>query len=110
MQGNVMNTYPFFVPATRLLSIAAGVLINLAAGAADYPGYVKVENFDNITGGIAGLRASAKFTNNQPDSVTFANSLYYSRTPGADNYGSRLSGYIVPKETAEYIFFVAADD
>lgn len=86
------------------------VLVTAVAWAADYPGYVKVENFDNITGGIAGLMASAKFTNNQPDSVTFVNSLYYSRNPGVDNYGSRLSGFIVPQETADYVFFVAADD
>jgi hypothetical protein len=102
------------LPSVKVVWLAAtaGLLLSGTAWAADidYPGYVKVENFDGITGGIAGLRASAKFTNNQPDSVTFINSLYYSRNPGADNYGSRVSGYIVPPETAAYVFFVAADD
>ena len=59
----------------RLVAITGGMLISVAAWAADYPGYVKVENFDGITGGIAGLKASAKFTSNQPDSVAFLNSL-----------------------------------
>jgi len=96
---------------TSLLAMATlGAVFAPTAWGADYPGWVKVENFDNITGGIAGLRSSAKFTNNQPDSVTFVSSLYYSRTPGADNYGSRISGFITPTETADYVFFVAADD
>jgi hypothetical protein len=89
------------------------VLFNMAASAADieYPGYVKVENFDQIGGGsIADLTQAAKYINNQPDSISFLNSLYYSRTPGVDNYGSRISGYLIPTETAEYVFFVAADD
>lgn len=94
----------------RLVAIMGGVLIGVAAWAADYPGYVKVENFDGISGGIAGLKAAAKYINNQPDSVTFVNSLYYSRSPAADNYGSRISGFIIPSETSDYVFFVAADD
>ena len=92
--------------------IAAAVILNVAARAADvdYPGFAKVENFDGINGGdIASLRAATKYPN-QPDSITFVNSLYYSRNPGADNYGSRISGYLIPQETAEYVFFVAADD
>jgi len=97
--------------AGRLAAITAGLLISVAARAASYPGWVKVENFDGITGGnVADLKAAAKYTNNQPDSVTFINSLYYSRTPGAENYGSRISGFITPNETADYVFFVAADD
>lgn len=93
-----------------LTATLAPILLGMAVGAADYQGWVKVENFDNVTGGIAGLQSHPKFTNNQPDSVTFVDTLYYSRTPGADNYGSRISGYITPTETAAYVFFVAADD
>ena len=93
-----------------LAATLAPILLSMAVGAADYQGWVKVENFDNVTGGIAGLQSNPKFTNNQPDSVTFVDTLFYSRTPGADNYGSRVSGYITPTETAAYVFFVAADD
>ncbi len=91
---------------------AAGILFGMAAWAANYPGYVKVENFDNINGGnVADLTASTKYASNEWDSVILTNaSLYYSRVPGADNYGSRISGYIIPQETADYVFFVAADD
>src|SRR5512138_2877756 len=87
---------------TGFVLATVGVLLS-AASAADYPGYVKVENFDNVTGGIAGLQASPKFVNNQPDSIIFVNSLYYSRSPNVDNHGSRLSGFITPLETADYV-------
>jgi hypothetical protein len=43
-----------------LVAVAGGVLLGAAAWAAEYPGYVKVENFDGVTGGIAGLQASPK--------------------------------------------------
>jgi hypothetical protein len=86
-------------------------MFQLAASAADFPGYAKVEIFDGVGGGnIANLTAAPKYTNNQPDFVTFTDSLYYSRTPGADNWGARISGLLTPTETAEYVFFVAADD
>lgn len=98
------------VRAGCLVAVVGAALLGAVAWASEYPGYVKVENFDGVTGGIAGLQASPKYTNNQPDSVTFVSSLYYSRNPGADNYGSRLSGYLIPAETATYVFFVAADD
>ena len=97
--------------ATWVVTTAAGVLFSSAASAADFPGYAKVENFDAVNGGnIANLTAAAKYINNQPDSVTFIDSFYYSRTPGADNYGTRISGFLTPTETAEYVFFIAADD
>ena len=97
--------------ASWTVTTAAGLLFSVAASAADFPGYAKVEDFDGINGGnIADLTAAAKYINNQPDSVTFVNSLYYSRTPGADNYGTRISGFLTPTETAEYVFLVAADD
>jgi hypothetical protein len=99
------------IKAGRLVAITGGMLITASIWAADYPGYVKVENFDGIAGGnVADLTAAAKYISNQPDAVSFVNSLYYSRNPGADTYGSRISGFIIPRETAEYVFFVAADD
>ena len=94
-----------------MVTTVAGVLFSAAAWADDFPGYAKVENFDGINGGnVADLRAAAKYTNNQPDFVTFVDSLFYSRTPGVDNYGSRISGFLTPTETADYVFFIASDD
>src|SRR5215468_8289113 len=92
---------------------ACAMMLSVAAWAADktYPGYVKLENFDAINGGaISDLTGNIKYITNQPDSINFLSSLFYSRTPGADNYGSRISGFITPTESAEYVFFVAADD
>ncbi len=93
--------------------VAAAVTLNVSAWAADieYPGYIKVENFDNIGGDpVANLLAAAKYTNNQPDSVTFLSSLYWARNPAQDAYGSRITGFITPAETAAYVFFVASDN
>jgi hypothetical protein len=92
-----------------LVTTAGVVLFSAAAWAADYQGWAKVEIFEPINGGIAGLQARIA-TNNFPDGVTFINSLYWSRNPAADNYGARISGFITPTETADYVFFVAADD
>jgi hypothetical protein len=100
-----------FVMRKLLVAAATGLIVNQAAFAADFQGFAKVENFDAISGGnIANLTAAAKYINKQPDSVSFVDSLFYSRTPGVDNYGSRISGFLTPTETAEYVFFVAADD
>src|SRR5262245_38544131 len=104
------NTLLTPIKAGLLATTAAGMLLGATTWGADYPGWVKVEIFEGINGGIAGLQSSAKFTNNQPDLVTFIDSLYYSRNPAADNYGARISGFITPTEAADYVFFVAADD
>lgn len=93
--------------------IAGAMLLNVASWAADieYPGFIKVENFDQIAGDpVANLLAAAKYTNNLPDSVTFLSTLYWARNPAADNYGSRITGFITPQETAAYVFFVASDN
>src|SRR5262245_44497956 len=92
---------------------ACAMILSVAAWAADktYPGYVKLENFDAITGGnVSDLTGNIKYITNQPDSINFLQTLFYSRAPAADNYGSRISGFITPTESAEYVFFVAADD
>ena len=101
-----MKILPAIVSACILLPSAAAWAAQI-----EYPGYVKVENFDNIAGdAVGGLLTAAKYTNNLPDSVTFLNSLYWSRNPSADNYGSRISGFLIPSETSEYVFFIASDN
>ena len=104
-------------PLKTALGAATALLIALSASAAEYQGYFKVEHFDDITGGaIANLTGAAKYIANEPDSTLFmpidatATGLFYSRSPGEDNYGARISGYLTPTETAEYVFFVASDD
>lgn len=83
------------------------------------PGFVKVEMYTGIGGtAIANLTGNAKYPDN-PDEVRFVKFLEFPNgdddgnpPPGNvfDNYGIRVSGYIIPKETASYIFFLAADD
>jgi hypothetical protein len=73
--------------------VTAAVMLNVTAGAADieYPGFIKVENFDNINGDpVENLLAAAKYTNNQPDSVTFRDRLFWPPADRGDNYGSRV--------------------
>src|SRR5262245_4091461 len=84
-----------------------------------YPGVVKAEVFNGIGGGdIASLTNSAKFRNS-PDLVAYPKFLEYpaggddGSPPPANvgsNYGTRISGVIIPKETADYVFYLAADD
>lgn len=90
-------------------AIAGGALFGMAASAADYPGWIKIEIYTPINGGVAGVKERIR-TNNFPDLVTFVDRLYWSRSPAADNYGARLSGFITPTETADYVFFCASDD
>lgn len=106
---NSMKRTLFSLIKARWFVATSTVLLGAALQAADYPGWAKVEIFTPINGGIAGVKARIA-TNNFPDAVTFINSLYWSRNPGADNYGARISGFITPAETADYVFFVAADD
>jgi hypothetical protein len=107
--------HPVLTPikAGLMVATAGAVLLSAAAWAADieYPGFVKVENFDNVSGdAVALLLAAPRYVANDPDSITFLNSLYWSRNPSADNYGSRITGYITPKDTADYVFFIASDN
>jgi hypothetical protein len=105
---------------TALLAILLG-----AAGAPAlaqttlYPGIVKAEVFTGIGGtAIVDLTGNPKYPNN-PDIVAFPKFLEY--PTGADdgtappgnvmaNYGVKVSGVITPKETAKYVFYLAADD
>jgi hypothetical protein len=83
-------------------------------------GYLRADIFFNKTtaNSVAGTKADPRFPNN-PTEVRFLK--YFEFPPGADdgtpppgnvydNYGDRLWGWLTPKQTAEYIFFVAADD
>ena len=83
------------------------------------PGFVKVELYTGIGGtAVANLTSNAKFPDS-PDEVRF---VKFAEFPNGDDdgnpppsdvyndYGIRISGYIIPQETADYIFFLAADD
>jgi|GEM_PF-2154963 len=95
--------------------VATAVTLNVTAWAAniDYPGWLKVENFDALPAGdnnITGLTSTPKYIANQPDSITFVPTAHWARPGGLNDYGSRVTGFLIPVETADYVFFVAADD
>jgi hypothetical protein len=72
-------------------------------------GALKEELYLNVPGGsVEDLRNSAKFPG-RPDAVDFVSVL---EAPGIphDNFGRRLSGWLVPKESASYRFFLCSDD
>lgn len=85
-------------------------------------GGLKLEEFYGFTGsGVADLQTfmeSDRFKNNEADAVAYINQ-FSSRVALPDNsnglasrenYGERISGWIVPAETAEYQFFIRSDD
>ncbi|MBI4663576.1 MAG: DNRLRE domain-containing protein [Verrucomicrobia bacterium] len=82
-------------------------------------GFLKAEVFTGIGGtALDGLRGDAKYTDNKPDAIEFVNLFEYppgtaTTPPAADvmnNYGVRISGFIMPAETASYVFYLASDD
>ncbi|MBE7500612.1 MAG: hypothetical protein HS113_09965 [Verrucomicrobiales bacterium] len=73
-------------------------------------GVVKFEAFTDIGGtAIQALLDAAKFQNNQPDDFRLITGI---DTPNGygDNYGARVSGFIVPPESGNYHFFIRSDD
>jgi HYR domain/SdrD B-like domain/PA14 domain/Thrombospondin type 3 repeat len=64
-------------------------------------------DIDGVT--IADLRNSAKFPN-APDLVRFRSSIEANTFDEFDNYGTRISGFILPPVSGEYVFYMAADD
>lgn len=83
-------------------------------------GYVRADIFFNKTtaNSVDGVRADSRFPSN-PTEVRFLK--FWEFPPGADdgtappgnvwdNYGDRLWGWLTPKVTADYVFFIASDD
>lgn len=74
------------------------------------PGFLLREVFSNIGGGVlvADLTNNAKFPSN-PDVREYV-SLFETPVDSADNYGEKVSGYVIPSETGNYVFYVCSDD
>jgi hypothetical protein len=77
-------------------------------------GGLKFEAFRGITGtAVQMLLDDPKYQANTPDVVAFVTN-FSSRVVFPDgpnnDYGGRISGWIVPPETAQYEFFVRSDD
>ena len=77
-------------------------------------GGLKIELFLDITGSaVQALLDAEKYINNQPDKTGYV-TQFSSRDLLTDslteNYGGRLSGWIVPAVTGQYEFFIRSDD
>lgn len=73
------------------------------------PGLMKWEAWTGLGGvDLQTLKDDPRYPNS-PDQVRFVSG--YEGPPGwGDNYGARVSGYITPQATGNYVFFVSADD
>ena len=76
---------------------------------ANRPGYLLKQGWYNIAGtAISVLEGNANFPGN-PDSISFINKFEVTPNVG-DNYGVRVSGWIIAPETGDYTFYIASDD
>lgn len=74
------------------------------------PGALKAEYYTNLTGvTLADLTNQARFLASAPDVLAFT-AQFESRTNWADNYGARLSGWLIPPVSGSYKFYLASDD
>jgi len=72
-------------------------------------GFLKVERFDGIGNtDVGSLWNSAAYQNDTPNFSGYIPGAIYA--PNLDNYGVRMSGYLVPSETADYTFADESDD
>jgi hypothetical protein len=73
------------------------------------PGFLLREVYQNISGVlVSDLTNAAKYPNS-PDIVEI-NAGFEAPIDVGSSFGQRLSGFLTPWETANYIFFVASDD
>ena len=72
-------------------------------------GFIERRVFDVAGGTLAAITNSAKFTNNQPDAVTYP-SLFEGPINYRDNYGTQFRGYVTPPTNGDYVFFISSDD
>ena len=74
-------------------------------------GVVKFEAYTDIGGGtaVSDLTGNDKFTAGTPDDVRLLTAVDSPNGYG-DNYGAKVSGFIIAPETASYRFFIRSDD
>lgn len=95
----------------RIAALTGAFAAGLALQAQEVftPGFVKREIYSDLPGTtVDDLRFAEKYPGS-PDEVGYAAGL---ETPPdvADNYGVRLSGFIIPPETGSYVFYMSSDD
>ncbi len=97
-------------PALNRSAFTAAVTVKTPVEPAVFSvGLLKWEAYAGI-GGVAidAMTSDAKYPNS-PDDIKVL-SKYEGPTGYGDNYGARITGFITPTETGNYIFFISADD
>ncbi|GAB4411543.1 MAG: hypothetical protein OHK0039_16770 [Bacteroidia bacterium] len=73
-------------------------------------GQILYERWEGISGSaVANLTASANYPATPNHTVVLTN-LFEAPANVADNYGARISGYVCPPQTGQYLFWIAGDD
>lgn len=68
------------------------------------------EFFPGIPGGeVSHLKAAEAFQNNQPARIQSLG-RFQIREDNEDAYGMRISGYLKPPRTGDYVFYLSSDD
>lgn len=75
-----------------------------------YPGFVTAEFFNGINGTpVANLLNAQKFIDNAPDETRFLPN-FDGPNGLRNNYGTRVTAWLVPPESGNYNFFIRSDD
>ncbi len=73
------------------------------------PGFLLQQKWNGITGTrVSDLKNNTNYPNN-PDAITYINK-YEVATNIGDQYGVRVSGWLLPPVTGNYVFYFASDD
>jgi hypothetical protein len=72
-------------------------------------GYVLVEYYDNIGGSTIESLVNSNIFPSEATEMLWLESFEIP-TNRAENYGTRVGGYLIPPETGEYTFWIASDD
>lgn len=80
-----------------------------SASAMERKGLILLEFWQNIPGGaVSDLTRNPAFPGKPSSSAT--PDIFESRVDWAENYGTRMRGYVHPPATGNYVFWIAGDD
>jgi hypothetical protein len=109
------TNYTVQVSGVRDVASAANLLVG--AVQAEFTGWVLskgflyVEQYTNVVGSlVANLLASAKYPDLADSTFYVIGAAVPTTSPNLDNFGGRLSGFIVPPVSGDYILYVRGDD
>lgn len=100
------------IPPTTGITVLQPTIIPVTDPITNLPtamGFLKREVYLDIPGmAVSNLTSSTKFPA-KPDQTSLIAS-FEAPMDVADNYGQRISGYLIPPTNGEYVFYLASDD